>query len=550
MISIAIDGPSGAGKSSLAKALAKDLGYVYVDTGAMYRSIGLYAVRAGVDPHDADAVAALLPQVKLGIRLIDGAQHIYLNGEDVSTAIRAEEIGMAASAVAAHPAVRSFLLDTQRGLAESQNILMDGRDIGTVVLPNATVKIFLTASAEARAQRRAKELAEKGQPADFATVLADIRQRDYQDSHRAVAPLKQADDAILVDTSSIGLQEKLRPAQAHDSCAHLRGLTMLLYWILLPIVWVLAHILFRFEVIGRENLKAVRDGRAYVIAPNHIANLDPVLIAITIFDWKRLRILAKEELFKNPLAGWFLRCMGAVSIERGKGDTTTVEKLTNECKNGTGIMIFPEGTRTKTGKLGVIKSGAFVIAAAAGADMLPGAHHLRHQGRQAAPFLQAAHRLWRADPRRGPADQGSEPQNGGAAPYEEPPARRAGAAAGRQRLCCAPGRNGSGGTRCTGRQAAAAGMTFPLAPSGGGSARRRWGRKLCRGPKLRIKTRLSPRPAGPLLPFWRKRHLPRFGESVSQREARSLQKELIYGDHPCQNRRLLLWCGPRGQADL
>ena len=202
MISIAIDGPSGAGKSSLAKALAKDLGYVYVDTGAMYRSIGLYAVRAGVDPHDADAVAALLPQVKLGIRLIDGAQHIYLNGEDVSTAIRAEEIGMAASAVAAHPAVRSFLLDTQRGLAESQNILMDGRDIGTVVLPNATVKIFLTASAEARAQRRAKELAE-----DFATVLADIRQRDYQDSHRAVAPLKQADDAILVDTSSIGLQE-------------------------------------------------------------------------------------------------------------------------------------------------------------------------------------------------------------------------------------------------------------------------------------------------------------------------------------------------------
>ena len=124
---------------------------------------------------------------------------------------------------------------------------------------------------------------------------------------------------------------------------------MLLYWILLPIIWVLAHILFRFEIIGRENLKAVRDGRAYVIAPNHIANLDPVLIAITIFDWKRLRILAKEELFKNPLAGWFLRCMGAVSIERGKGDTTTVEKLTNECK----------------------KSGAFVIAAAAGADMLP-----------------------------------------------------------------------------------------------------------------------------------------------------------------------------------
>ena len=217
MVSIAIDGPSGAGKSSLAKALAKDLGYVYVDTGAMYRSIGLYAVRAGADPHDADAVAALLPGIKLDIRLLDGTQHVYLNGEDVSTAIRAENIGMAASAVAAHPAVRTFLLDTQRGLAESQNILMDGRDIGTVVLPNATVKIFLTATAEARAERRAKELAEKGQPADLATFWcvssASVqhfsfgRQRDYQDSHRAVAPLKQAEDAILVDTSDIGLQE-------------------------------------------------------------------------------------------------------------------------------------------------------------------------------------------------------------------------------------------------------------------------------------------------------------------------------------------------------
>mgnify|MGYP001140911808 FL=1 len=146
---------------------------------------------------------------------------------------------------------------------------------------------------------------------------------------------------------------------------------MLLYWILLPIVWVLAHILFRFEVIGRENLKAVRDGRAYVIAPNHIANLDPVLIAITIFDWKRLRILAKEELFKNPLAGWFLRCMGAVSIERGKGDTTTVEKLTNECKNGTGIMIFPEGTRVEEGENVDAKAGAAMFATRTGGPIVP-----------------------------------------------------------------------------------------------------------------------------------------------------------------------------------
>lgn len=207
MISVAIDGPAGAGKSTLARRLAADFGYIYVDTGAMFRTIGLYALRAGKEPKDNEAVDALLPNITLEFAFIEGEQHIYLNGEDVSTAIRTEEVGMAASAVGANPAVRAFLLEMQRDMAKTQNILMDGRDIGTVVLPNATVKIFLTASAEARAQRRAKELAEKGQPADFATVLADIRQRDYQDSHRTVAPLKQADDAILVDTSSIGLQE-------------------------------------------------------------------------------------------------------------------------------------------------------------------------------------------------------------------------------------------------------------------------------------------------------------------------------------------------------
>lgn len=207
MISVAIDGPSGAGKSSMARRLAADLGYTYVDTGTMYRAIGLYARRAGADTKNADAVGALLPQIQLDIRLQDGAQHILLNGEDVTEAVRAEEIGMAASDVSAHPAVRTFLLDTQRNLAASRDVLMDGRDIGTVVLPNATVKIYLTASADARARRRLAELLEKGKQTDYATVLADIEQRDYQDTHRAVAPLRQAEDAVLVDTSDIGIEE-------------------------------------------------------------------------------------------------------------------------------------------------------------------------------------------------------------------------------------------------------------------------------------------------------------------------------------------------------
>ncbi len=185
MISVAIDGPSGAGKSSLAKRLAADMGFTYVDTGAMYRSIGLYAVRQGKE----------------------GTQHFYLNGEDVSSAIRAEEIGMAASAVAAIPAVRTFLLDAQRTLAASRDVLMDGRDIGTVVLPNATVKIFLTATPEARAERRYKELLMKGEKHDYQNVLADVRARDYQDTHRAAAPLRQAEDAVLVDTSELNFDQ-------------------------------------------------------------------------------------------------------------------------------------------------------------------------------------------------------------------------------------------------------------------------------------------------------------------------------------------------------
>lgn len=210
MISVAIDGPSGAGKSTLAKRLAKELGYLYVDTGAMYRSIGLYALRQGVDPRDEAAVTALLPRIQIELRYVNGAQRVLLCGEDVSEAIRAENVGMATSAVSAHPPVRAFLLELQRGMARTHDILMDGRDIGTVILPNATVKIFLTASAEARADRRFKELQEKGVDTDYQTVLEDIRRRDYQDSHRAAAPLRQAEDAVLLDTSELDLEQSFQ----------------------------------------------------------------------------------------------------------------------------------------------------------------------------------------------------------------------------------------------------------------------------------------------------------------------------------------------------
>ena len=209
-ISIAIDGPSGAGKSTLAKSVSKTLGYLYVDTGAIYRTIGYAAFSKGVDPKDGEAVAALLPELEIGLHYgEDGLQHMTLNGADVTDQIRLPEISLYASAVSAHPAVRAHLLEMQRKLARENNVVMDGRDIGTVVLPNATVKIFLTASPEVRAKRRCDELNAKGQKADYNTVLKEIQQRDYQDTHRDIAPLKMCRDSIKVDTSDMSIDQVL-----------------------------------------------------------------------------------------------------------------------------------------------------------------------------------------------------------------------------------------------------------------------------------------------------------------------------------------------------
>jgi cytidylate kinase len=210
MISIAIDGPAGAGKSTIARKVAADLCYLYIDTGALYRTIGLYALRSGVSPTDREAVAALLPEIRVNLAHADGVQQVFLNGENVSEEIRRPEMSMAASGVSAQPEVRAFLLELQRQLARENNVLMDGRDIGTVVLPNAQVKIFLTASPEKRADRRYKEQLEKGDHSQtYEQVLADIIQRDYNDSHRAIAPLRQADDAVLADTSNLTLDESI-----------------------------------------------------------------------------------------------------------------------------------------------------------------------------------------------------------------------------------------------------------------------------------------------------------------------------------------------------
>lgn len=210
MINVAIDGPSGAGKSTIARSAAAQLGYVYIDTGALYRTIGLNAMRTGADLSSAEEIEkTLTDSLSVELKFVDGEQRMFLGGEDVSAEIRTPEASMAASKVSAVPAVRAYLFDLQRSMAENNNCIMDGRDIGTVVLPNAQVKIFLTASPEARAQRRYKELLEKGIDVKYDDVLSDINKRDWDDSHRAIAPLKKADDAILCDTSDIDLPSSI-----------------------------------------------------------------------------------------------------------------------------------------------------------------------------------------------------------------------------------------------------------------------------------------------------------------------------------------------------
>ena len=209
MISVAIDGPAGAGKSTISKQAAKTLGFIYVDTGALYRAVGLKFSRLGFDTELNCDIEKILEDTTVDIRFVDGVQHVFLDDEDVSELIRTPEASMMASAVSAKPPVRAFLLEMQRKLARENNVLMDGRDIGTVVLPDATVKIFLTASAESRAERRYKELIEKGMSVTFKEVYDDMVQRDYNDMNRATAPLKQADDAVVADTTGFQPEQSL-----------------------------------------------------------------------------------------------------------------------------------------------------------------------------------------------------------------------------------------------------------------------------------------------------------------------------------------------------
>ncbi len=365
MIRIAIDGPGGAGKSSLAKAVASRLGIIYVDTGALYRTIGLFMLKSNINPKDEGSVTAALDKFSLELKFIDGRQTILLDGTDVGDTIRTPEVSMAASAVSAIPSVREYLLNTQRDIAKKNSVIMDGRDIGTVILPRAEVKIFLTASPEARAKRRYEELIAKGQNVTYENVYSEMVQRDTNDSTRALAPCVPAEDAIILDNSELTAEEtvdavlkivkKNKPKKTFYMKAHK---------ILAPLI----RFFFRIRAEGLENIP--KEG-PIMFCSNHIAAKDPVMIAAA--SRRQITFLAKKELFSVPILGWIIKKLGAVKLDRSGSDIAAIRASVNVLDESGALAIFPQGHRypgvnpatTET------KNGAALIAYRSGADIVP-----------------------------------------------------------------------------------------------------------------------------------------------------------------------------------
>lgn len=374
-LNCAIDGPSGAGKSTIAKTLAKKLGFVYVDTGALYRSIGYYAVSKGADTSSVAEILPLLSEISVELKYVDGSQRVILNGEDVSDLIRTPEISMAASNVSAIPEVREFLLNLQRDIADKNDIIMDGRDIGTVILPSAEVKVFMTASAEERARRRFDELKAKGQDVVYDDILRDINQRDYNDSHRETAPLRKADDAVELDTTSMTIDEVvakieslITDAQKKESIPFktIPAFRRWFYAVLRFIVWIGFSIVFNLKYEGTENLP---DHGSVILAGNHRTWFDPILIAIRVKYISSY--MAKAELFDHFPLNVIIRAVHGFPTRRNSADVSALTRAENMIRNGYNLTIFPEGTRSKDGKIGRAKSGVAFIASKCAVPVYP-----------------------------------------------------------------------------------------------------------------------------------------------------------------------------------
>ena len=376
-LKIAVDGPGGAGKSSVCKQVARRLNLLYIDTGALYRTVGLYVKRSGIDPADRDAVVASLPDLKIGVRAEEGRQIILLDGVEVGDEIRTQEISMYASRVSAIPEVRAKLLDSPRGFAEEYDVILDGRDIGTVIFPDAQVKIFLTASPEARAHRRYLELTAKGVDVSEEAVLAEMNERDRADSTRESAPLVAADDAVTIDTSDLDFEGSveaviaqikakryaLTPEKAKKNRKEKRSYRFFYY----TLGWII-RFFHRIKVTGRENVP--RSG-GFVLCSNHIAILDIFSIGASVP--RPINFLAKRELFKVPVLSFLIRSAGAIPLERTKTDLGAIRRSVDLAANGNLVAIFPQGHR-QPGKNPAdteFKSGVALVAYRAGVPIIP-----------------------------------------------------------------------------------------------------------------------------------------------------------------------------------
>lgn len=366
MIRIAIDGPGGAGKSSVAKAVARELGIIYVDTGALYRNIGLYMLENCIDVKDADAVASALAGVCLELKFCEGKQIILLNGIDRGEQIRTPECSMAASAVSAVKEVREYLLNTQRETAKHNSVIMDGRDIGTVILPDAEVKIFLVASAEARAKRRYAELCEKGVKTTYDDVYREMVERDKNDSTRDIAPCVKAEDAILLDNSKMSAEQTAKAVLKIIKKVEKKRKTgyMKLYKWLAPF--------FRFIMrLHPHNLERFPKERGLIICANHISAFDVFSIAATAP--RQITFIAKKELFSVPILGRIIKGLGAIKIDRGGADVGAIRAAVNQAKDDKAVAIFPQGHRYPEiiPSTTPIKNGAGMIAYHSKCDVLP-----------------------------------------------------------------------------------------------------------------------------------------------------------------------------------
>lgn len=367
---IALDGPSGAGKSTVAKAVAKRLGIVYVDTGALYRSIGLYVCRAGVAKNDSERIIPMLSEIKLDLVFKDGVQCVILNGEDVSSLIRTGEISMYASAVSAIPEVRAFLLETQRKIARENSVIMDGRDIGTVIIPDAEVKIFMVASPEARAERRYKELIAKGEDCTYESVLADIIKRDTDDSTRAVAPAIPAPDAIHLDNSDMDEEQTIaRVIEIIEEKTKKKTKKPNRFYRAIKFLFgKLFSLLYRLKVVNKD--KEIFD-KPFIVCANHTSLMDVVVTVIAMKN--EIRFMAKKEIFKVPVLNWFVKAMGAFPVDRKKGDVAAIKTTLSLLKNGECVGIFPQGTRRpyEIPRETEVKDGIGMLASRAGVGIVP-----------------------------------------------------------------------------------------------------------------------------------------------------------------------------------